>query len=55
MAECEDTITSDAIAEARRTHLEKLRRVKDAVIKVVPCIDAPCTTTEQGRVGTSKL
>ena len=40
MAECEDTITSDAIAEARRTHLEKLMKVKDAVIIVVPRTNA---------------
>ena len=36
MAVCEDTITSTAIREARRIHLEKLTKVKDAVIKVVP-------------------
>ena len=36
MAECEDTTTSDAIAEARRKHLEKLTNVKD---KVVPRTD----------------
>ena len=36
MAECEDTITSGAIAEERRTHLEKLTKVKDAAIKVAP-------------------
>ena len=40
MAECEDTITSDAIADARRIHLEKLTRVKDAVINVEPRTDA---------------
>ena len=34
--ECEDACTSEAIAEARRVHLEKLTKVKDAVIKVVP-------------------
>ena len=36
MAECEDACTSEAIVEARRIHLEKLTKVKDAVIKVVP-------------------
>ena len=36
MAECEDTSTSDDIAEARRAHLEKLTKVKDAIVKVVP-------------------
>ena len=40
MAECEDSSTSDDIAEARRTHLEKLTNVKDAIIKVVPRTDA---------------
>ena len=40
MAECEDACTSEAIAEARRIHLEKLTKVKDAVIKVVPRTDA---------------
>ena len=71
MTECEDACTSEAIAEARRVHLEKLTKVKDAVIKVVPRTDATtrpltgrwvdtCTTTEHGRpggrrVGTSKL
>ena len=40
MAECEDTITSDAIAQTRRIHLEKLTNVKDAVVNVVPRIDA---------------
>ena len=40
MAECEDACTSEAIAEARRVHLEKLTKVKDAVIKVVPRTDA---------------
>ena len=35
MAECEDACTSEAIVEARRIHLEKLTKVKDAVIKVV--------------------
>ena len=40
MTECEDTITSDAVAEALRKHLEKLTNVKDAVIKVVPRTDA---------------
>ena len=40
MAECEDSSTSDDIAEARRTHLEKLRKVKDTIIKVVPRTDA---------------
>ena len=40
MAECEDSSTSDDIAEARRVHLEKLTKVKDAVIKVVPRTDA---------------
>ena len=40
MAEREDTISSDAIAEPRRRHLEKLKKVKDAVIKVVPRTDA---------------
>ena len=39
-AECEDACTSEAIAEARRVHLEKLTKVKDAVIKVVPRTDA---------------
>ena len=40
MAECADTTTSDAIAEARRIHLEKLTRVQDSAIKVVPRTDA---------------
>ena len=40
MAECEDACTSEAIVEARRIHLEKLTKVKDAVIKVVPRTDA---------------
>ena len=40
MAECEDAFTSEAIAEARRIHLEKLTKVKDAVIKVVPRTNA---------------
>ena len=40
MTECEDACTSEAIAEARRVHLEKLTKVKDAVIKVVPRTDA---------------
>ena len=33
MAECEDTITSHAIAEARRIHLEKLTKVTNTVMK----------------------
>ena len=41
MAEYQDTITSDAIADARRIHLEKLTNVKDAVIKVVPPMRPP--------------
>ena len=40
MAECEESSTSDDIAEARRAHLEKLTKVKDATIKVVPRTDA---------------
>ena len=40
MAECEDACTSEAIAEARLIHLEKLTKVKDAVIKVVPRTNA---------------
>ena len=40
MAECEGACTSEAIVEARRIHLEKLTKVKDAVIKVVPRTDA---------------
>ena len=40
MAECEGTNTSKALAEARRIYLEKLTKVKDAVIKVVPRTDA---------------
>ena len=40
MAECEESSTSDDIAEARRTHLEKLTKVKGAIIKVVPRTDA---------------
>ena len=40
MAECEDACTSEAIAEARRIHVEKLTKVKGAVIKVVPRTDA---------------
>ena len=36
IAECEESSTSDDIAEARRAHLEKLTKVKDAIIKVVP-------------------
>ena len=33
--ECEDTTTPDAIAEARLIHVQKLTKVKEAVIKVV--------------------
>ena len=40
MAECEDSSTSDDVAEARRTHLEKLMKIKDAIIKLVPRTDA---------------
>ena len=40
MAECEKLSISDDIAEARRIHLEKLTKVKDAIIKVVPRTDA---------------
>ena len=40
MAECEDSSTSDDIAEARRAYLEKLTKAKDAIIKVVPRTDA---------------
>ena len=40
ITEYENTTTSDAIAEARRMHLEKLTKVKDAVIKVAPRTDA---------------
>ena len=40
MAECEDACTSEAIVEARRIHLEKLTKVKDAVIKDVPRTNA---------------
>ena len=40
MAECEESSTSNDIAEARRTHLEKLTKVKDSIIKVVPRTDA---------------
>ena len=40
MAECGDTTTSDAVAEAHRKHLDKLTKVQDAVIKVVPRTDA---------------
>ena len=43
LAECEELSTSDDIAEARQAHLEKLTKVKDAIIKVVPRTDA---TTE---------
>ena len=35
MAECEDTTTPDATAEARLIHVQKLTKVKEAVIKVV--------------------
>ena len=53
MAECEDTTTSDAIAETRRKQQEKLTKVKD---KVVPRTDhqtpdrtlgGQCTTTKR--------
>ena len=40
MAECEDSSTSDDIAGAQRTHPEKLTKVNDAIIKVVPRTDA---------------
>ena len=40
MAECEDSSTSDDIAEARRTHPKKLTKVEDPTIKVVPRTDA---------------
>ena len=40
MAECEESSLSDDIAEPRRTHLEKLTKVKDTIIKVVPRTDA---------------
>ena len=40
MAECEESSTSDDTAEARRAHLEKLTKVKDAIINVVPHTDA---------------
>ena len=40
MAECEDACTSEAIAEARRIHLEKFTKVKGAVVKFVPRTDA---------------
>ena len=40
MAECKESSTPDDTAEARRTHLEKLTKVKDAIIKVVPRTDA---------------
>ena len=40
MAECEELSISDNIAEARRAHLEKLTKINDAIIKVVPRTDA---------------
>ena len=40
MAECEDSSTSFDIAGAQRTHPEKLIKVNDAIIKVVPRTDA---------------
>ena len=40
MAECEESSISRDIAEARRAHLEKLTKVKDAIIKVVPGTNA---------------
>ena len=40
LTEREDTTTSDAVAEARRKHMEKLTKVKDAVIKAPPRTDA---------------
>ena len=40
MAQCEDSSTSDDIARARQTHLEKVTKVKDAIIKVEPRTDA---------------
>ena len=52
MAECEKLSISDDIAEARRIHLEKLTKVKDAIIKVAPRTDA---TTKPGRVTTRSL
>ena len=39
MAECEELPISYDIAEARRIHLEKLTKVKDAIVKVVPRTD----------------
>ena len=52
MADCEDACTSEAIAEARRVHLEKLTKVKDAVIKVVPRTDATTKPLTGWRVDT---
>ena len=52
MAECEDACTSEAIAEARRIHLEKLTKVKDAVTKVVPRTDATTRPSTGRRVDT---
>ena len=40
MAECEESSISDDIAQARRAHLEKLTKVKDPIIEVVPRTDA---------------
>ena len=34
MTECEELSISDDIAEAQQSHLEKLTKVKDAIIKV---------------------
>ena len=40
MTECEELSIPDDTAEARRAHLEKLTKVKDAIIKVAPRTDA---------------
>ena len=52
LAECEDTTTSDAEA-AREKHQEKLIKVEDALIKVLPRSDAT-TTPFTGRWANSE-
>ena len=39
MTDCEELSISDDIAEARQSHLEKLTKAKDAIIKVAQRIN----------------
>ena len=48
MAECEDTTTSDAIAEARRILLEKLRKVKYRVRRLLVLCFRPTSLRDEG-------